>query len=323
MTKTNVAAMSRNLSPVRKNSTSGGSSGFRSPLIERAQEQASSHRGQRPLQRAAHSPRSPTRTPVRIAQDAQAALPVPPSLPFGTVLVSPTPLARSAATGSTSPSGRGMTAAFTDKENTPRSRSRINADRRALSPAERRSGQDSEGTGANKASLESSLKQDQLVKAAIRDADAFLQSSAAAQPQDHSAETSVLSPAKQVRICKKGWVSKDSGVVGLSTPHWQRRFLMLERDSRLLKFSNSELAEHYPSQVRGLLALHPATTSIRVTKAAQSGAFSSYFSGAAANLLEVTTTMEGKENSLRLQFETMGELSSWQKAIENVMAGVR
>lgn len=132
---------------------------------------------------------------------------------------------------------------------------------------------------------------------------------------------------KVLSISKRGWVTKaDSLVAGLSTPHWQRRFCMLERESRLLKFSQSELAEHYPSQVRSMVSLHPSTTTLKVVKGGGgSSGITSYFSGG-NHLLEIhnsSTASAGEDTVLKLQFESMDELGGWVNAIEDVIAGVR
>jgi len=130
---------------------------------------------------------------------------------------------------------------------------------------------------------------------------------------------------KVLSIVKRGWVSKaDSLVAGVSTPHWQRRFCMLERESRLLKFSQSELAEHYPSQVRAIVTLNPATTTLKVIKGGGSG-ITSYFSGG-MSLLEIhnsSKTHAGEDSVAKLQFESIDELDGWVKAIEDVMARIR
>jgi len=130
---------------------------------------------------------------------------------------------------------------------------------------------------------------------------------------------------KVLSIVKRGWVSKaDSLIAGVSAPHWQRRFCMLERESRLLKFSQSELAEHYPSQVRAMVTLNPSTTSLKVVKGGGSG-ITSYFSGG-MHLLEIhssSNTLAGEDSVVKLQFESIDELEGWMKAIEDVMARVR
>jgi myosin-5 len=125
---------------------------------------------------------------------------------------------------------------------------------------------------------------------------------------------------KAPSIARRGWVTRDSAASGLTAPHWQRRYLMLERETRLLKFSQSELAEHYPSQVRSLVALSPST-SVKVSKGVSSG-FSSYFS-AGASILEIITNKLGDESVVKLQFESHDDLASWKKAIEDVVAGIR
>ncbi len=156
---------------------------------------------------------------------------------------------------------------------------------------------------------------DVAVRKALRQADDIIA---------NEAKPSTATGHKDPTIVKRGWVTKADNVIsGLSTPHWQRRFCLLERESKLLKFSQSELAEHYPSQVRSIVSLSPSATALKVVKNG-GGGISSFFSGG-LHILEIHNAAQngGDSSVIKMQFETMDELKAWTKCIEDVIAGVR